>query len=315
MNIFRKISFFERLMFTFFLCLGFALYVNLFNLPYSYADSQKVVDTELSKLNKIISQLEKKISNSNITSQEKIIYVVTGNEYEPFTGVDLPNGGLITEIIITVFNALGYEIEISFQNWDDAMENTTEGKFNATFPWLKNKERQEHFLYSEPLYEILVMPFIKKESSPFNEYNSNEYNELDDLKGLRVCRPEGYYIHDLQKLVEKNSLTLIRPKELSECFTMLANDKVDVVPVNKLSGVKEIYKLGYQDEIETENFTKAVSIEELFIIFPKKFELSSMLNEKFNQSFLELEESDVLQKIIKIHLENYYSSLNEKIEK
>jgi len=241
------------------------------------------------------------ISKQSIKRKKRndVIKLVTGNKYAPFSDEKLPRGGMITEIVNEVFKGMGKETSIDFWSWKYGYDATLAGEFVATFPYLKNEERTKLFYYSKPLYDIMILPFVKKNSSI-------KYNKLDDLKGLSVCRPEGYYIHDIQPLIDKDAIDLKRPEDLDDCFKMLVNGTVDVVPANEFSAKSEIHKLKLDDKIKA--LETPVSVDTLHIIFPKKRPGARMLQYKFDQQVIKLEESGRLEKIKTNHLDHFWKT-------
>lgn len=279
-------------------------YNNPYKWPYIYRANKEIIkDHDSIQVGWVL-----KIPNLTKTTQpisSKKLKLVTGNDYAPFADETLMKGGMITDIVRMTFNAMGYSPVIEFWTWSYGYKATKEGLFSATFPYLKNKEREQDFLYSKPLFEILIFPFVRKESRL-------RYQELSDLKGLTLCRPEGYYIHDIKELIAKNLIKLERPKELETCFNMLVNDKVDVVPVNEFSGKNMIVEMGLSQHIKMLD-EKEISIEStLHVIFPKRGRYSRVLQHKFDRSISELEQSGELQEIISQHLENYYQIIESQ---
>jgi polar amino acid transport system substrate-binding protein len=280
-------------------------YNNAYKWPYLYrANKDIILDQNTIQIGWILRIPDIAEVNQPERSRKEIIKLVTGNDYTPFTDEKLPKGGMFTEIVKMTFEAMGYETHIEFWNWAYGYKATKEGIFGATFPYLDNKERRKSFHYSQPLYELLIFPFVNKDSSL-------HYETLQDLKGLTLCRPEGYYTHDIQQLIDNNSVKLLRPKELETCFNMLKSGKVDVVPVNELTGQSMIYKMGLNDELKMLD-ENAISLETLHVIFSKFDYKGRILLYKFDRSISNLKETGILQEIISKHLENFYQSLEKE---
>ena len=239
-------------------------------------------------------------SLAQIPKHKTTYKLVTGNKYQPFSDETLPKGGMITEIVNAVFQEMNKKVDIEFWSWKYGYDATLEGEFAATFPYLKNEERKKIYYYSTPLYEMLILPFVKKDS-PI------KFNTLNDLKGLTLCRPEGYYIHDIKSLIDSDSIDLKRPKELEGCFQMLAKGRVDVVPVNEFSGKAEVHRLNLDNEIKT--LDKPISAETLHIIFPKNNPGSRMLQYKFDLQVAKFEKSGKLDIIKRKHLDKFFTDM------
>jgi len=240
------------------------------------------------------------VNHSKSKIDKKTFKLVTGNNYLPFTDENLPERGMFTEIVNKIFQKMNKKTVVEFWAWKYGFDATLEGEFEATFPYLKNEERQKKFYYSMPVYEMFILPFVLKD-------NPIKFKKLDDLKGLSVCRPEGYYTHDLKPLLDINAINLKRPKELDTCFHMLMQKEVDVVPVNEFTGKGAVHKLKLDSKIKAlDNY---VSIETLHVIFPKNNSDSRMLQYNFDQELMELKNSGRLKQIKSRHLKHFFDTL------
>lgn len=240
-----------------------------------------------------------------VAAAPREITLVTGNEYAPFSGEHLMQGGMITEIVVQTFSAMGYQTEVTFLGWDDAIARTRRGEYTGSFPWVKNAERQQDFIYSDALYNIFVLPFIRANDKPFKGRRSNQYSGLDDMAGLKLCRPAGYYTHDLKQILDQPGTELKRPETLGDCFDLLNNGAVDVVPVNRLSGQKTLNSKPYADNIRMLD-QNSVSVQALHLILPKTLDGSPDLRAEFDDSVAAMKNSGALDRLIQKHLKAYY---------
>lgn len=224
------------------------------------------------------------------------ITFVTGNEYPPFAGETLPQEGMLTEVVRTAFNAIGYDVNIEFWGWKYGLSATKEGKFTGVFPHVKNQERQADFYYSQPLYRVLTRAFVRQE-------NAFTFNTLNDLQGLTVCRFEGASTHTLEPLVEKQLLVLRTPATLETCFNLLVREKVDVVVVEELVGRAVLDAVGLVDEVRMLN--KAIAIETLHLLLPKYTPEGRTLLYEFDQALAHLKATGDFDRMVSRHLKQY----------
>lgn len=228
------------------------------------------------------------------------MWLVTGDQYPPFTDLKAPEDGMITEIVKLVFEEMGYEdIPIEFLGWEEGYQATKRGKFAATFPYVETKERMEDFNYSKPLYTILTRWFVKKDAAI-------NYTTAEDLKGLSCCKPEGYNLNDIQEFLDKGLITLKQTKEMVDCFKMLEEENVDLVPINELVGWGIVQKRFKTREL-FRTLDKPVDSATLHLIVSKTYPDGVTLLERFNQAFDKLKEQEKIKKIIQKHLQYYYS--------
>lgn len=226
------------------------------------------------------------------------IKLVTGNDYPPFTDENLPDQGMITEIVEKAFKKLNQPISIEWWGWKQAFDATEQGHFIATFPWLKNKKRMQNFYYSRPLAPVLILAFVKKDSNIV-------FNKREDLHGKVFCKEEGYYRHDIQDLLDSGKATLVTvpDKKVEKCFEKLEKGEVDIVPLDELVAEGLLKKYGYNDKFKA--LEKALHKDTLHLIFSKRDQLACRnlkVMYDFNQVVDEMDKDGDLEKIQRKHL-------------
>lgn len=231
--------------------------------------------------------------------------IVTGNDYAPFTDKDLPEGGMFTELVRTALTRAGYDPEIEFLPWDYAMRATQKGTFKASFPWYDTADRRAALWYSRPVYEALVVVY-NKVGTPL------EFEGIDDLDGLNLCRPAGYFEDDIAAKVEAGQIVRTAPETPADCFEMLVEGDVDVVSLSAMVGNGELIKLGYEDEVDVADIPLA--IRPLHIVYPKFDPLSRGTMGKVDLALRAMDEDGTTAAIIERHLRQHFAKLTELAE-
>ncbi|GAA3930353.1 substrate-binding periplasmic protein [Litoribacillus peritrichatus] len=152
-------------------------------------------------------------------------YHFASGEFPPFTGEAVKNGGLATEIVVSVVQDMGDQSEVNFLPWKRGYKQTQEGLYLGTFAYSKNKERVKEWFYSEPLYTLKEVFIVQRGS---NIHYQSDY----DLRGKNVCKPQGYNLFRLKKLAEKGIIIIDQPPNMKHCFRMLGAGRVDMVMTN-----------------------------------------------------------------------------------
>jgi polar amino acid transport system substrate-binding protein len=228
----------------------------------------------------------------------KSITLVMGREDPPFTGEELPQQGLLTEIVRATFASMGYDARFAFWGREQGLKAAQEGRFAGTFPHLINRQHLTHFFYSKPLFRLLIRGFVDK-AKPFR------FESLRDLSGRVVCRPNGHDLYDLQPLLVKRRITLKTPKTIGTCFDLLMRGKVDVVSVNEFAGQGALHEAGLTERVCM--LDNVVSIDTVHLLFPKRIPQSEGLMKQFDQALTRLEANGVLKDIDSRHLKHYYN--------
>lgn len=150
--------------------------------------------------------------------------LVTGEEYPPFTGSDLHDGGVLTALVNRAFAHSRIGTEIDFKPWVRGYEDSLKLEYGATFPYISTAEREASFLFSDPLYLLKLRLYVKPESA-WREGSPSE------LQSAVFCLPAGYefagWVYD-----QREELTFVRPRTIEHCHEMMLRDRVDILISN-----------------------------------------------------------------------------------
>lgn len=218
------------------------------------------------------------------------IHLVTGNNYSPFTGETLPGGGTITQVIKRVFKEMGYEVNVSYLPWKEGYEATKQQQFFATFPYNKNRERLEHFHYSEPIITYATLFYVRHDS-PIT------FHHYQDLQGLTFCNPVGYNLGKQKWLINQGIIKLKRPQQLNDCLKMILAGEADFMSMNPYVGwtsIKELY--GTIKDFRT--IEKPNDETSLYLIISKANEDAIPFLKVFNRTLDQLKKTGTVTKIL-----------------
>ena len=113
------------------------------------------------------------------------VRIVTGDYFAPFTGRDLPDGGIMTEIVRRAFEIAGYDhAEIIWRSWRQGYDMTVKGEVEGTFPYAYTPFRARSVLFSEPVASLSAFGWFAK--------SQERFETIDDLNGAVLCLPLGY---------------------------------------------------------------------------------------------------------------------------
>lgn len=231
--------------------------------------------------------------------------IVTGNDYAPFTDKNLPDGGLFTDLVRTAMGRAGYDAEVEFLPWDYALRATQKGTFKASFPWYDTTDRRENLWYSRPVYEVLIVVYHKT-GAPL------QFEGIDDLDGLNLCRPAGYFDDDIREKVEAGQIIRTAPDTPANCFELLVEGDVDVVSLSAMVGNGEIIKLGFDEEVEVAD--TPLAIRPLHIVYPKFDPRSRGTMGKIDRELKLMDEDGTTAAIIEKHLRAHFDALAQAAE-
>lgn len=185
---------------------------------------------------------------------------VTASGYAPFTDEDLPEGGMITQMIRRSME-LGnpdQDFRIVFINdWGSHLtELLPSGVFDMGFPWFlpdctkvdilsePNARRCTEFNASAPFYEAGV-GYYTLAGSRFADMT-----EYDELYGATLCRPDGWFSFDLEgEGLTAPNIELVFARTEEACWEMLQAGEVDVITYDALPAEEDYTELGIADQV------------------------------------------------------------------
>ena len=195
--------------------------------------------------------------------------------YSPFTDEGLPGGGRIARLVDRSME-LGnpdQAYDLAFINdWGSHFELTEIGAIDMVFPWFKpdcdsvellgepSQYRCNAFNHSDPFYELFV-DFYTLNGSPYANATTHE-----DLFGARVCRPEAWFVFDLEaeRLVEPN-ITYVTTVSQQGCVELLKNGEVDVMTYDALPAEEDIRNAGMTDQVTTLEALRGTVTSHIFV--------------------------------------------------
>lgn len=187
--------------------------------------------------------------------------LVTGSDYAPYTGDDLPGGGLVTDLVRRAFAVGGRRYDVRFMPWKRGYDGVVAGRFLATFPYIRTPEREREVLFSDPVMEVRQFVYLSDRSGmEFHGRNGGgDSGGLEDFQGRTICQPVGYALPaGLEAMVGQGRLTRQTPSDLGSCVRMVATGRADVLVIDEFSGAAAIQRSGLADDIRVADWPFAV---------------------------------------------------------
>lgn len=174
-------------------------------------------------------------------SDEPDILFVTYDGNAPYSGANLPGGGLATELLETAYGRAqpGAVVDVTIAQ-DQLAWNIGLGRelYDVGFPSIRPNcnvidtlsiemiELCAKFAFSEPFHEIAMEAYTLNGSPVAGAATA------DDIRGTRICRPRDLFTFDLDaERLPGSSGQLVQTATATECFEALAAGEVDIVSV------------------------------------------------------------------------------------
>ena len=216
---------------------------------------------------------------------------LAATEYPPFYGKELENHGFITEIVTAAFERSGYRIDVKFLPWNRALEKTKDGAFDGLFTVWHRKEREQWFLYSDPLPANEV-GFYKRAEDDI------QFADYDDLRPYQIgvvlgyVNPPGF---------DEANLKTVTVFDDETNFRKLAKGRIDLVLADRLLGQNIINTVLADSGVAFEWLTPALAIETQHVVFSKQLDGYPQRAADFNAGLAAIEADGTLTAIIKKH--------------
>lgn len=243
------------------------------------------------------------------------INLLTADDYAPFTDREALNGGLVTEVVRKAMEAAapreGFAIHW-VNDWSAHLDPLlSNALLDLGFPWLQpdcasnpTHYRCENFYFSEPMFEMLVLLFT-------NKANPIQFTQDSDMLGKTLCRPAGYYTHDLDKdgrrWLADRMITLTQPSTVADCFELLVQGQVDAVALNEFTGRQAVVDLGLQNQVDVVQ-TRPLSIEGLHVVVHKSHPQASDMLATINQGLEDIKANGAYQQVINQHMSQIWAN-------
>ena len=196
--------------------------------------------------------------------------------------------GAIPQIVRSAFKQRDIEVNYTFYNFKYAYLLTKWGKECVSMPWLKNKEREIYFDFSENIKSTGLYLFYKKSKYP-KGINS-------DLKIYKIGGVNGYYYDNSFK--NNLELNYISFETMNSAIKALLKGKIDVIPADK-SRFKIHLKINFYNQRDDIDYNRE-PIEEAknYLIFSKRCKNSQELRDGFNIGLKSIKKSGIFDEIL-----------------
>ena len=253
----------------------------------------------------------------------KRIEFLTAEGYAPFTGRDLPQGGMLIDLLQAAMNLIkeqakgAFDYQVSWVNdWSAHLNPLLITRaLDAGIPWSKpdcskpeslEKAGQyicQKFFFSDPLYESVTVLFVRNDGSL-------NFERDEQIVGKTLCRTKGWSTYELDKggrnWVKEGKVTLLQPQTAQDCFRLLDEGTVDGVVIAELTGLAVAQTMSMSDRVHAAG--RPLNIETMHVIIAKTHPSARTVLYYINSSLAQLRETGAYDAITAKHLEQFWSA-------
>ena len=235
------------------------------------------------------------------------VKIVTGSNYPPYVGDNLPEGGYSSELVKRAMLSGGGTADFSIDvvsTWESQLDPMlSRGAYQLAYPWFKpdcgrinrlgdsSRWRCENLLFSDALHEVAVKFYTNQRKTNIRSQN--------DLRGLRICRPSGYFTHDLEVIgLTPKTYKRFAPETPTNCFEMLMANKADVVTLNADTAENVIETLGVRSKVT--ELIDLTTIQTLHVVAAKNRKGSKHI-QRFNRGLKTITNNNIRKNVTNRH--------------
>jgi polar amino acid transport system substrate-binding protein len=217
--------------------------------------------------------------------------IATGDDYAPYAGKSLPEGGMTTNLVKEAFKTMKQDVKIDWLPWSQGYDSAKGGQHAATFPYSHSAERDKDFLYSDSLFDVKLNVFAKPGS---NLVPSN----MMSFNGKTQCIPDDWAPSPkFAPLVKSGAIKREQAKDLAGCAKLVVEGRADFFNSDPAQGADAIKAIGAKPT-EIAMVPNAVDVSTLHLIATKANPKSAELISNFNTALRDLKAKGVYDKIV-----------------
>lgn len=253
----------------------------------------------------------KKSEKKSYSNNKNIIKLLAYTDFAPFLSKSLPHGGMANRIVEEIFKVLDdNQYSITWERDADHIPLLKNGQFDVGIAWyapnncnakglsVATKERC-NFIDTKPIFKTPSVIYKRKK-------DKREPLVPKDLYNTRICRPAEWYSFDLEEkgLIDGETITLVRPNYLKDCFNLLLSKRVDFVAFDEISSDKVIKNMKIEQKVEKVHDKNISTVINMTLMVYKDNPRVKYIINKLNKGITILEKNGRLKMLQKLYLIN-----------
>ena len=213
-----------------------------------------------------------------LAAQQSAELRISVGDWPPFLTTQLRHNGVMAHMISDIFADEGYRVSFVFLPWARAYADAADGKFDATAIWMRKAEREQEFIFSEPLLVEQFVFFHLKEK-PFS------WEKFSDLQGMKLGGGLEYsYGPEFDAYLASGQLLMERVPNSRQNFEKLLRKRIELYPEEIHVGYATLRSHFKPEDVEKITHAQKPLLNNLsYLMLPKQLAGSPALVERFNK--------------------------------
>lgn len=144
---------------------------------------------------------------------------IVADEWPPFSGVNLPNGGISLDVISAVLERADYEVETQILPWARIMDGAPRGEYDIVGSLFFDSDIASYMTYADPFFTTDVR-FVRRAGTDF---------EVDGIPGLEtysIAVGDGFLYEEEFDRADHLNKVIVTTTE--QALQMVAHGRVDL---------------------------------------------------------------------------------------
>lgn len=245
-------------------------------------------------------------SRKNSDANAESISIGTLETFAPLANPDSYNGGMLTDIVKTVYKEMKQDVNIEYFS-GDKIKGVYTGITDLSFPFTKNKNDNLLYVYSEAIYTTSTVIFMNESKTTPEMKHIDKVIEIrrkeDRNTKMTIAVPVNFICDKLLEYSEKRYISLKTYSTTEACLEALKKNEVDFVTVPQIVGLVAIQNSPELNRLDYKILKKPLETTTLHLVVSKEHPEASILIEEFNTAYNTAKLSGTIDEIIKIHVE------------
>ncbi|WP_071871010.1 substrate-binding periplasmic protein [Atopomonas hussainii] len=212
--------------------------------------------------------------------------VLSVGDWPPYLSKDFKHQGVVAHLISDVLKDEGYDVRFRFLPWTRAYADAAAGKYAGTAVWMRKKEREADFLYSDPVLNEQFV-FFHLQQDKFT------WDKLSDLLGKKLGGGLEYsYGPEMDAYLSTGRLYMERVHTDEQNFSKLLRGRIDLYPQEVNVGYTALLTHFVADDVARITHHPKPLLNNLsFLLVPRSRPDSHELLKRFNKRLAMYRES------------------------
>jgi len=233
----------------------------------------------------------------------KEVVTVGSGEWIPLTGEEIRHGGFCGHVVSEAFKLAGYEVQFNYAPWKRVLSRLKQGDDDASLCWIKNAERENLFLYSDPIMVQKKVFFHRKD---FNF----DWKTVDDLGQYNIGSVRGWSLgEEFDKAQKEGRINVSFTNSDVQNFKKLLLGRIDLYPSELVVGYTTMQKVATEASMHLiTNHPRPIIKSNYYLILSKKIPKPRLdkLVKDFNKGLKLLKDSGQYEKMEEAIIDGYY---------